>query len=261
MILSDFRRFLSAALVLCALALAPIRAGAEGVLVFAAASLKTALDEIAPEYEQQAGQDVTISYAASSVLARQIQLGAPADLFISANSDWMDVLQADGLIDVSSRVDLLGNGLVLIGAADRVAVGQIGPDYDLTSELNGGYLAMALVDAVPAGIYGKVALQGLGLWDTVDGQVAQSDNVRAALALVAVGAAPLGIVYRSDAQAETRVSVVGTFPADLHPPIIYPAAVTVSAKPGAQAFLSYLQTDAAEAIFLEQGFALPGGGS
>lgn len=252
------RRFLMAALVLGAVALAPIRAGAEGVLVFAAASLKTALDEIASGYQQQTGQEVTVSYAASSVLARQIQQGAPADLFISANPDWMDVLQNDRLINTATRVDLLGNGLVLIGAADHVPVGEIGSDYDLVSQLNGGYLAMALVDAVPAGIYGKAALQGLGMWDTVQVQVAQTDNVRAALALVAAGAAPLGVVYRSDAKVETRVSVVGTFPANLHPPIIYPAAVTVIAGAEAETFLDYLQTAPAQTMFLEQGFALPG---
>ncbi|WP_120631606.1 molybdate ABC transporter substrate-binding protein [Ruegeria sp. EL01] len=259
MTLSTARRFLIAALVLGATTLAPIRAGAEGVLIFAAASLKTALDQIVVDYELQTGEDITVSYAASSVLARQIQLGAPADLFISANPDWMDVLQDAELINTLSRVDLLGNGLVLIGAADRSSVGQIKPGYDLISALDGGYLAMALVDAVPAGQYGKAALQGLGVWNAVQDQVAQSDNVRAALALVATGAAPLGIVYRSDATAETRVSVVGSIPADMHPPIIYPAAITLSGGENTKSFLDYLQTEAATSVFLAQGFALPGG--
>lgn len=259
MILSNARRFLTAALVFGVLTLAPVRVAAETVLVFAAASLKTALDEIAGIYTQQTGHDVTVSYAGSSVLARQILLGAPADLFISANPDWMDVLEKDGIIDAASRVDLLGNGLVLIGAKGQQSVGAIGPDYDLMRRLEGGYLAMALVDAVPAGIYGKAALQGLGLWEPVQDQVAQSDNVRSALALVATGAAPLGIVYRSDAQAEPLVHVVGTIPSDLHPPIIYPAAATRNAGYEARAFLQYLQTDPASQIFRRQGFSLRGG--
>ncbi|WP_170762504.1 molybdate ABC transporter substrate-binding protein [Ruegeria lacuscaerulensis] len=258
MILSVARRLIIAALVLSASTLAPIRAGAEDILVFAAASLKTALDEIAPVFEQQTGHEVTVSYAASSVLARQIQLGAPADLFISANIDWMDVLQDQGLIDPATRVDLLGNGLVLIGGVEQVEIGQMRADVDLSAALGGGHLAMALVDAVPAGIYGKAALQSLGLWETVQGQIAQTDNVRAALALVAAGAAPLGIVYRSDALAENKVQVVASFAPDLHPPIIYPAAVTVSGSPQAQAFLDHLQSGAAQSIFTEQGFALPG---
>ncbi|MEX0307900.1 MAG: molybdate ABC transporter substrate-binding protein [Ruegeria sp.] len=249
-------RCLIAALAFFALLATPVRA--EGVLVFAAASLKTALDAIAPGFEAETGHEVTVSYAASSVLARQIQAGAPAELFISANADWMDVLQSEGLIERASRVDLLGNGLVLIGAPGSVST-EIAAGFDMTSWLDGGYLAMALVDAVPAGIYGKAALQGLGLWNDVQGQVAQTDNVRAALALVAAGAAPLGIVYRSDAKAEERVGVVGAIPAEFHPPIIYPAALTLSATPGAQAFLTYLQGDKAQAEFLRQGFSLPEG--
>ncbi|WP_037317195.1 molybdate ABC transporter substrate-binding protein [Ruegeria halocynthiae] len=259
MILSHARRLVITALVLGVLALAPLRAGADGVLVFAAASLKTALDEIAPAFTQQTGYEVTLSYAASSVLARQIQLGAPADLFISANEDWMDVLQEQGRINATSRVDLLGNGLVLIGATGQIPLDQIDPGFDLKAALDGGYLAMALVDAVPAGIYGKAALQNLGLWQDVRDQVAQTDNVRAALALVATGAVPLGVVYRSDAMVEDRVQVVAPFPADLHPPIVYPAAATVSARPAALALLEYLQSGPAQAVFIAQGFSLPEG--
>ncbi|EEE38062.1 molybdate ABC transporter, periplasmic molybdate-binding protein [Rhodobacteraceae bacterium KLH11] len=247
-------RCLIAALAFCALLAAPARA--EAVLIFAAASLKTALDTIVPGFEEETGHEVTVSYAASSVLARQIELGAPADLFVSANQDWMDVLQQEGLIDAASRVDLLSNGLVVIGAPGS-AHAEIGRGFDLTTRLDGGYLAMALVDAVPAGIYGKAALRGLGLWDEVQGRIAQADNVRAALALVATGAAPLGIVYRSDAKAEDRVEVIGAIPADLHPPITYPAALTISARPGAGAFLAHLQTASARAEFLRQGFSLP----
>ena len=247
-------RCLFTALAFSAFLAAPVRA--ERLLVFAAASLKTALDTLAPGFEEQSGQDVTVSYAASSVLARQIQLGAPVDLFISANEDWMDVLQNEGLIDTGSRVDLLSNGLVLIGAPGEESA-EIGSGFDLAARLDKGYLAMALVDAVPAGIYGKAALQGLDLWEEVQHQIAQADNVRAALALVATGAAPLGIVYRSDARAEERVGIVGVIPAEFHPPIIYPAALTRSAKPEAQAFLTYLQGDTVLAEFLRQGFSLP----
>jgi molybdate transport system substrate-binding protein len=257
MILSFARRCAIAALVLGTLTLAPIRAGAGEVLVFAAASLKNALDQIASVFEQQTGHEVTVSYAASSVLARQIQLGAPADLFISANVDWMDVLQDQELIDAGSRVDLLGNGLVLIGSTDQDQIGRMQPDVDLSARLGNGHLAMALVDAVPAGIYGKAALQNLGLWEDVQTRIAQTDNVRAALALVAAGAAPLGIVYQSDAQVEDRVQVVASFPPNLHPPIIYPAAITPSGTVEAQAFLEYLQSDSAWEVFTEQGFALP----
>lgn len=250
-------RCLIAALAMCAVSAAPIRAGADGVLVFAAASLKTALDEIIADYHAQSGQTVTVSYAASSVLARQIELGAPADLFISANVDWMDVLERDGLVDAASRIDLLGNRLVLI-AAPGAEPARIEPGLDLLSRLDGGYLAMALVDAVPAGIYGKAALQNLGLWDGIQSQVAQADNVRAALALVATGAAPMGVVYRSDAEAEPRVRVVGVIPEEAHGPIIYPAALTNVAGPEAHEFMTYLQADSAQAEFERQGFTLPG---
>ncbi|MEX0329372.1 MAG: molybdate ABC transporter substrate-binding protein [Ruegeria sp.] len=250
-------RCLIAVLAICAALAAPSRVSAEGVLVFAAASLKTALDSIAEAFEAQGGHSVTVSYAASSVLARQIQLGAPADIFISANVGWMDVLEQDGLLDPVSRIDLVGNQLALIGAAGSERA-EIGPDFDLPERLHGGYLAMALVDAVPAGIYGKSALQSLGLWEGVQGQIAQADNVRAALALVAAGAAPLGVVYRSDALAEDRVSLVGVFPAEAHAPIVYPASLILDSKPEAEAFLAYLQSEAAAAEFLRQAFTLPG---
>ncbi len=251
-------RFSVAVLVLAAILLAPMRAGADGVLVFAAASLKNALDVIAADYEDHTGQAITISYAASSVLARQLQSGAPADLFISANEDWMDVLQDDQIINAQSRVALLGNGLVLIGGKENAQIGEIDAAYDLAASLGTGFLAMALVDAVPAGIYGKAALQSLGMWEGVQDQIAQTDNVRAALALVATGAAPMGIVYRTDAQADTRVGVIGNFPDKSHPPIVYPAAATVSAAPAALAFLDYIQDDAATRVFEGQGFSLPG---
>lgn len=238
----------------------PAAAGAEEITVFAAASLKNALDAIAAEWGAETGDAVTISYAGSSALAAQIQEGAPADLFISAAVNWMDVLEAEGLIRPETRVDLLGNTLVLVGHGDAAPV-EIVPGFDLAGLLGGGKLSMALVDAVPAGQYGRAALESLGVWSAVEADVAQSENVRAALALVATGEAPYGIVYGSDAiaddAAEDAVTVVGTFPDNSHEPIVYPAAVVAgSAKPEAEAFLDHLGSDAAGAIFVGQGFSL-----
>lgn len=243
-----------AALGICASLAIPARG--EEVLVFAAASLKSALDDIAAEYSAQSGHTITLSFAGSSVLARQIQLGAPAQVFLSANVAWMDLLEVEGFIDPETRVDLLGNSLVLIGPPTGEPPVEIGPDYPLGDQLAGGHLAMALVDAVPAGVYGKAALQYLGLWDGVADRIAQSDNVRAALALVAVGAAPLGVVYATDAAADDRVQVLGHFPAASHPQIVYPAAVTAKCSDAARRFLAYLRRDEARRIFVAQGFAL-----
>lgn len=174
------------------------------------------LEDIGAAFEESTGHEVVVSFAGSSVLARQIELGAPADVFLSANRDWMTRLIEMGAIDPDSKVDLLENSLVLIGTGPQTPA-EIDTDFDLMQRLDGGFLAMALVDAVPAGIYSKTALSALGLWDAVEDQVAQTDNVRTALTLVATGEAPLGIVYATDAKAEPRVSVIGTFPADTHP--------------------------------------------
>ena len=236
---------------LLTLAATPLWAGE--VTVFAAASMKTALDRISAGFEEATGHRVTRSHAGSSALARQIQLGAPADVFISANPGWMDALEAGGLIVADSRFDLVGNRLVLVGreAAETV---EITPEFDLVARLGNGRLAMALVEAVPVGIYGKAALESLGFWDEVAPQVAQSDNARTALALVAVGAAPLGVVYATDAAADPRVSVIATFPADSHPPITYPAALTSGAGPEAAEFLAWLRSPEARKILSEEGF-------
>ncbi|MFD2740110.1 molybdate ABC transporter substrate-binding protein [Sulfitobacter aestuarii] len=234
---------------------APLAAGQ--ITVFAAASLATALEEIEAGFEAQQGHDLVVSLAGSSMLARQIEHGAPADVFISANSDWMDRLAAEGLIAERTRFDLLGNEIVLIargGTARRVALDAT---LDLGELLNGGRLAMALVDAVPAGIYGKAALERLGLWDDIADRVAQTDNVRAALALVATGEAPLGIVYATDARAAPEVSVIGRFPAGNHPPIVYPAAALARRDtPETRAFLDYLRGPQARAAFEAQGFTM-----
>ncbi len=232
-------------------------AGGKEITVFAAASLKDALDTIAADWQSATGVRVAISYGASSALAKQIEEGAPADLFISAAVNWMDVLNEGGLILAGTRRDLLGNTLVLVAHGAGLAPVAIGPGFDLADLLGDGRLAMALVDSVPAGQYGKEALTTLGVWDSVEASVAQSENVRAALALVALGEAPYGIVYGSDAVAEDRVTVVGTFPESSHRPIIYPAAVVaVSGKAEAVAFLEALSGDAADAVFKAQGFAV-----
>lgn len=227
------------------------------VVVFAAASLKNALDPIAAEYQARNGTRVVISYAGSAQLARQIELGAPADLFISASRAWMDHLQSSGWVAGDSRINLLGNRLVLI-AHDRPAQElEIGRSLRLDEMLGDGRLAMALVDAVPAGIYGKQALTFLGLWDQVASRLAQTDNVRAALALVAAGEAPLGVVYATDARAEPRVNVVGRFPAASHDPIVYPAAlVAESSSAAARHFLGELTGSAARQSFAEHGFVV-----
>lgn len=224
------------------------------VTVFAAASTKSALDEIAAKYSAETGQGVTLSYGGSSALARQIQLGAPADLFLSANPNWMDLLQQEGLINSDSRVDLLSNQLVLIAHGEDVPPLDL-TATDLTQHLGGSRLAMALVDAVPAGIYGKAALTTLGQWEELSPLVAQSANVRAALALVASGEAALGVVYATDARADDRVSVVARFARDSHPPIVYPLAMVANANPvPAQQFLSYLQQAGSGDIFEYHGF-------
>jgi molybdate transport system substrate-binding protein len=231
-----------------------IPAQAANVLVFAAASMRTALDEIAADWQARTGDTVTLSYAGSGALARQIIAGAPADIFLSASTDWMDAVEAEGLIVAGTRRDLLGNTLVLVGhgAGARVAVS---PVLDLPGLLGDGWLAMALVDSVPAGQYGKAALQSLGLWDSVAARVAQTDNVRAALALVATGEAPLGIVYATDAVAEPAVSVLGRFPAETHPPIVFPVALlTEATDPADAAFLDALHGAAARAVFERNGF-------
>ena len=243
-----------ASLAAICLAAAPLQA--ETITVFAAASLATALTQVARDYEAGHEHQIVLSFAGSSALARQIQLGAPADIFVSASPDWMDHLQAGDLIDPDSRIDLLGNSIVLIahGPAEEVT---LSPDLDLAALLGDGRLAMALTEAVPAGIYGRAALQSLGLWDQVAPKVAETDNVRAALALVALGEAPLGIVYATDARAEPDVSVIAVFPADSHPPITYPAALLYGpVGEDAASFMTYLSSPEALAVFEAEGFTV-----
>ena len=230
---------------------------AEEVVVFAAASLKDALDAVAADFQTATGHTVTISYAGSNALAKQIIEGAPADIFLSAAVNWMDEVEKAGLVLDGTRADLLGNRLVLIAYGKDAAPVEIGPGFDLVGLLGDGKLSMAMVDAVPAGQYGKASLESLGLWSTVEASVAQSENVRAALTLVSTGEAPYGIVYATDAVSDDNVTVVGTFPAESHKPIVYPAALLTGAADEAdKAFFEALSGDAADAKFLGQGFAI-----
>ena len=239
------------------LAAPAVPAAADEVVVFAAASLRTALDLVAADFQADTGHTVTISYAGSNALATQIIQGAPADIYLSAAENWMDAVQNAGLIVPGTRSDLLGNALVLIAHGQGIAPITIGPGFDLAGLLGDGRLSMAMVDAVPAGQYGKEALVNLGLWAGVAGAVVQSDNVRAALRFVSAGEAPFGIVYATDAGADDNVSIVATFPADSHPPIVYPAALlTGAADAGDRAFFDVLSSDAAIATFAAQGFVI-----
>ncbi|SHJ72973.1 molybdate transport system substrate-binding protein [Shimia gijangensis] len=243
----------------CACFVMPVTLWADTLTVFAASSLKTALDEVAVAFAETSNHSVTISYAGSSALARQIQLGAPADVFISANVGWMDTLEADGLIEVSTRYDLVGNRLVMIAPVDSAAPLDVTQAGALTERLQGKPIAMALIQAVPAGIYGKEALQHLGHWQGLNGNIAQMDNVRAALALVSAGETPLGIVYASDALADKNVAVVADIPTSSHAPIVYPAAGTSGGNISlSNVFLKFLKTPAPQAIFAAQGFLMAG---
>jgi molybdate transport system substrate-binding protein len=236
------------------LLLLPAAAAADTITVFAAASLKDALDENARAYQAKAGDRIVVSYAASPALAKQIEAGAPADLFISADLDWMDYLDQRRLIKAHTRQNLLRNRLVLIAAAGSKVSVNIAPGFPLAKLLGDGRLAMANPDAVPAGKYGKASLEALGVWKDVQSKVASAENVRAALVLVSRGEAPFGIVYKTDAAADSRVRVVGLFPENTHPPIIYPIAMTAAGKPAAAAFLKWLSEPQARAIFEKHGF-------
>jgi molybdate transport system substrate-binding protein len=236
---------------------APSRAAADEIIVFAAASLTNALGEIGQAFERQGGGKVAFSFAASSTLAKQIENGAPAQGFISADTEWMDYLVKLKLIAHGSRIDLLGNRLVLIAPADSNLSVALKPGVDLASLLKGGLLATGDPDHVPVGKYAKVALGKLGAWDAISGRIARADSVRAALALVERGEAPLGIVYATDAAAAPKVRVVAVFPGDLHPPAVYPAAlIQGKATPAAECFLDYLKTSEAKAVFQKHGFSV-----
>ncbi len=249
-------KFLIACLIAALMAAFPARA-ADGPVVFAAASLKGPLDEAAAAFKAETGTTIVISYAGSNALARQIEQGAPAELFISADTDWMDYVAQKDLIAADTRVDLLSNALALIAPADSATTLEIADGFDLSGAVGESKLALADPDAVPAGKYAKAALSALGVWDAVQPKVARAENVRAALALVARGEAAFGIVYVTDAMAEPKVKAVGVFPAATHDPILYPAALTRTATPEAAAFLTFLKGAAAGAIFAKAGFGKP----
>lgn len=224
------------------------------VLVFAAASLQDALDSLVEPALKSTGVRMRMSYAASSSLARQIENGAPAGLFISADVDWMDYLAGRKLVQTASRVNLAGNRLVLIAPRAEPVSLRIAPGFPLAAALGTNRLALANPDAVPAGKYAKAALTALRVWDSVAGKVAAAETVRAALILVARGEARLGIVYATDAKVEPGVVVVDTFPDTLHEPIVYPAALLTNAGPDAAKILEFLKSDAATRAFQAQGF-------
>jgi molybdate transport system substrate-binding protein len=253
------RRFWVSLVVGAALAsgVGPAAAQGRDVLVFAAASLKNAVDDVAAQWQHDTGKKVAVSYAASNSLIRQIEQGAPADIFMSADLDWMDYGQQKNLIKPETRVNLLRNKIVLIAPKDSTLSIKVEQGFDLAAALKGGRLAMGNVDAVPAGKYGKAALEKLGAWDSVKSRIAQAESVRAALLLVSRGETPLGIVYQTDAASEPAVRIVGTFPEDSHPPIIYPVALTKDSSNAAAAdFLKYLRSPAARPAFEKQGFTV-----
>lgn len=236
------------------------RAQDRGLFVFAAISLREAMDEIARAWALAEGRtEPRASYAASSALARQIENGAPADLFVSADVDWMDHLAGKALIQPDSRIDLLGNRLVMIAPRDSAAQVRLERGFDLTALLGRGRLAMGTIETVPAGRYGKAALESLGMWEAMRNRVAQAENVRAAMAFVARGDAPLGIVYATDALADPSVKIVALFPAETHPPIVYPMAITRESRHrDVAAFHAHLRSERAGAVFERHGFSLLG---
>lgn len=243
---------------LAALVALPALANAADITVFAAASLKESLDALARQFDAQTGSRTKVVYAGSNALARQIEAGAPADLFISADLEWADYLDARQLLKPGTRVNLVGNALVLVAPATSTASVRIAPGFDLAAALKGGKLAMANPDSVPAGRYGKDALRALGVWKSVERQVVGADNVRAALSFVARGEAPFGIVYKTDAIAEKSVRIVDTFPASSHAPIVYPAAIVATSRSpaAAAALLAYLRSPAAASTWTAFGFTM-----
>jgi len=230
---------------------------AQKITIFAAASMKNALDNVDAAWTKQTGKEVVVSYAASSALAKQLESGAPADVFISADTDWMDYVAKKNLIKPDTRINLLGNQIVLVAAKDKAKPVDIKEGLDLAGLLGDGRLAMGQVDSVPAGKYGKAALEKLGIWSSVETKVAGAESVRAALALVSRGEAPYGIVYQTDAASDPGVAIVGTFPASSHPPIIYPVAITAESKnPDTVAYFDFLKSAKAVPFFEHEGFTI-----
>ena len=233
----------------------PVSAQSHGPLVLAAASMQESLNAVADAWAARGHPRPVLSLAASSALARQIEAGAPADLFISADEDWMNDVATKGMLRPATRADLVGNTLVLIAPASSTIHLRIAPYFPLAQALGDGRLATGNPDAVPVGKYAKAALGALGVWPSVADKIAAADNVRAALALVARGEAPLGIVYATDAKAEPKVRVVATFPEITHLPILYPVAtLTAATNPDTEGFRSFLLSTESKAIFRRFGF-------
>jgi molybdate transport system substrate-binding protein len=252
-----FGRILAAFAATVAIAAMPHSATAQekSITVFAAASMKNALDDVDAAFTKQSGIKVLASYAASSALMKQIEQGAPADVYVSADLQWMDYGSQKKLVKDDTRFNLLGNRLVLIAPTDsKIGKVTIGPGFDLAKLAGDGRIATGDVRAVPAGLYAKAALEKLGVWASVEPKMAMAENVRAALVLVARGEAPLGIVYETDAKVEPGVKIVSVFPEDSHPPIVYPVALTTGAKPDAAQYLAFLRTQAAKSVFEGYGF-------
>jgi molybdate transport system substrate-binding protein len=233
----------------------PAHAQDKALTVFAAASMKNALDELDAAYSAKTGVKITASYAASSALAKQIEQGAPADVFVSADTDWMDYAIGKKNINPTSRTDLLGNSIVLIAAKDsKLDNITIGQGFDLAKLAGDGKIATGDVKSVPVGKYAKAALEKLGSWSAAESKFAMAESVRAALTLVSRGEAPLGIVYATDAKIDPGVKIIGTFPSDSHPAIIYPIAATTTAKTEAADYLAFLRSSAAKTVLEKYGF-------
>ncbi len=253
--MSRFAGFFLSLAILWGAAHSPALAEDKTLTVFAAASMKNALDDIDAAFTAKTGVKVNASYAASSQLAKQIEQGAPADVFVSADTDWMDYATAKKTINEPTRINLLGNSIVLIAPKDsKIDNVTIGQGFDLAKLAGDGKIATGDVKSVPVGKYAKAALEKLGAWTAAEPKFAMAESVRAALTLVARGEAALGIVYSTDAKVEPGVKIVGTFPADSHPPIIYPVAATSTAKPEANAYLDYLRSSAAKTVLEKYGF-------
>lgn len=224
------------------------------LLVFAAASLTDLLGELSPAWEKSSHVKVRLAFAASSILARQIEAGGTADVFVSADQDWMDYLAKRGLIKERTRRELAGNRLVLVAPADSTVTLRISPGFKLAEALAGGRLATGDPDTVPVGRYARAALTTLGVWDQVASRLVRAENARAAMTYVARGETPLGVVYATDAQIEKRIRVLDIFPDNTHPPITYPAAATANAAPMAVSYLAWLSSNEAAAIWKKHGF-------
>jgi molybdate transport system substrate-binding protein len=251
-------KLIAVLLAVCVFAFAPSGHAAEPdrvtLTVFGAASLTNVLQDLGDAFTKETSIAVKFSFAASSTLAKQIENGAPADIFMSADADWMDYLQSHHLIQDSSRRDVVGNRLVLIAPADSTVKLKIGPNFALAAALGRGRLATGDPAAVPAGRYARAALTRLGVWKEVEARIVRADSVRSALAFVDRGEAPLGIVYETDALVDKNVGVIDVFPADSHAPIIYPVALTRVAQPAAAQFVAFIASSAAQQTFKSYGF-------